>query len=163
MIRIIYEPPADEPSTIIWGGRRFKANVPESIPDDAGYVIMETVASERPDGTIVRVPRERKVTYAEMARGNSYFRIEGEEKQVRKLPTEEEMCTPAEYRRYMQHWLKSETDLGRLRQRFEAEEDLREQCMMNDDDLRALRPFIDIRAVELKEAAKLARLQARGR
>jgi hypothetical protein len=63
----------------------------------------------------------------------------------------------------MQHWLKSETDLTRLRQRFEAEEDLREQCMMNDEDLRALRPFIDIRAAELKEAAKLARLQARGR
>jgi hypothetical protein len=163
MIKIIYDPPPGEPVMTIWGGRRFKANVAEAMPDDAGYTIMETVALERPDGTIVRVPRERKVTYAEMVRGNSHFRIEGEQKLEAKLPSEEDMCTPAHYRRYVEHWLKSETDLGRLRQRFEAEEDLREQCEMNDDDLRALRPFIDIRAAELKEAAKLARMQARGR
>jgi hypothetical protein len=163
MIKIIYDPPPDEPNFVIWGARRFKANMPESLPDDAGYVIMETVASERPDGTVVRVPRERKVTYAEMARSNPNFRIEGETKPERKLPAEDEMCTPAEYRLHVQHWLKSETDLTRLRQRFEAEEDLREQCMMTDEDLRALRPFIDIRADELKQAAKLARQQARGR
>ena len=161
MSKITYVPGPDDRVETIAYGRKWKANVPVEIADTAGYAIMESVRSERPDGTVVLTTRERKVTILEMARGNPSFQIEGETKAAVKTPSPREMSTPGEYRAYAQHWFRDETSAGAFKERWADEEELREQCGMTHDDVRFLEPFMNARLHELTQAAKEERAARR--
>ena len=160
-MKLTYIPPENESSAIGWGGRRWKANVPQEVSEDDGYTIMESVREKNPDGTMVLISRERKVSLIEMARGNPMFQVGDEIKQTRRRLSHEDVETAAQYREYAEQWFKDETDAKSFKERWEDEEGMRERAGVSDDDVSFLRPHLKNRLHELEQAAMTERMQAR--
>jgi hypothetical protein len=164
MSKFIYRPPPDEPAEMITYNRRWKANVPVEISEDPnkdGILVSETVRQNNPDGTYFLITRERRIGLAEILRGNRMFEEDGVERAAPPEVHPEDMTMPGEYRAYAQKWFLEEIDLHAFQERWDDEAELREQCGMTPDDVRALQPFFNQRMATLKQGAKDERLRQR--
>jgi hypothetical protein len=122
-VKVIYRPQSGDPVEVMWNNHRFRANEPTVV---------------RSDGMI------------ELAKGNPFFEVEGEEKAQVGRPAKPK--TAEEYRSYAVRWFKSAKTAAELEQRWGAEEELRKECGVGTDDIEYLSSLYDPRLAELKKA-----------
>ena len=116
---ITYTPihPGD-PADTLWNRHRFRANVPVRVKDV-------------PQGLTA-------VQMVEAAKGNPWFKVEGEEQATTTPITPE---TPEQYRSFAIGWIRTATNSREMAARWKAEDGLRIDCGVSDQEL------IDIQAV----------------
>lgn len=131
---ITYTPihPGD-PADTLWNRHRFRANVPVKPQDVTGGLSAREMV--------------------EAARGNPWFAVEGEE-QAKAIPSIPE--TPEQYRMHAIAWIRTSNDSKEMARRWRAEEDLRVQCGVADDDVEYIQGIYRPRLAVLKESEALA-------
>jgi hypothetical protein len=157
MTKVTYVPPDDgqhHPSSLMWNGVKFTANVPLDLdPVKHSYEVLEV---ERWNDPVTQRPMsktvERRKSMAEIARTNQFFVVEGDAPKIKRgrppLPK-----TPEEYRAHAVAWIRAIDDHDELNERWNTEEAMRQRCGVGDDDIDYLRPMFDARLFELKQQA----------
>lgn len=132
--KITYTPIHDgDPANTLWNRHRFRANVPVAVQDVKGGLSAKEMV--------------------EAARGNPWFQVEGEE-QAKTTPTVPE--TPEQYRMHAIAWIRTAIGSGEMVRRWGAEEELRTECGVGDDDVAYIQSIYRPRLVILKDSEKLA-------
>lgn len=131
--KITYTPIHDgDPSNTLWNRHRFRANVPTIVQDVKGGLSAEEMI--------------------EAARGNPWFAVEGEE-QAKATPSIPE--TPEQYRSYAIGWIRTAVDSREMAARWRAEDDLRVQCGVSDQELTDIQGVYKNRSDIMKQAEAL--------
>jgi hypothetical protein len=157
MTKVTYTPPTDEPghpASVTWNGVTFMANVPIDLDDDKhAYLvpIPEKYYHQETDTWRTKTV-EKRVAMAEMARTNRFFTVDGTPAK-RAAGRPRKPRTAAEYHAHAINWITTAEDSGELAERWEAEEDLRGECEVGEEELASkLRPLFDAKFHELKKA-----------
>jgi hypothetical protein len=131
---ITYIPIHDgDPANTLWNRHRFKANVPVHVRDvPQGLTAKEMV---------------------EAARGNPWFKVEGEE-QATTTPTIPE--TPEQYRSFAIGWIRTSTTSREMAARWKAEEGLRIDCGVSDNEMLDIQAVYKNRMDIMKQSESLA-------
>jgi hypothetical protein len=131
---ITYTPihPGD-PADTLWNRHRFRANIPVIVQDVKGGLTAKEMV--------------------EAAKGNPWFVVEGEE-QAKAIPSVPE--TPDQYRSYAIGWIRTSVTSREMASRWRAEEDLRIQCGVSDEELVDIQAVYKNRSDIMKQAEALA-------
>lgn len=127
---VTYVPGDDDPSMTVWGGIRFRANVPTAIPH-----------AHPLHGQMV-----------EQAKGNPFFKVEGHEQQKHAAPGGGVPKTAEAYRAYAVAWFRKAQTAAEFLQRWQAEGPMREKAGVGDDDMNWLADIGDPILAELRKA-----------
>lgn len=161
-MKCTYVPPDGEAASTVAYGRKWRANVPVDLPDDAAIPCMESVRTTNPDGTVILTTVTRLIPIIELMRGNSSFQVGDEPtQQVERRLAPDDVETAPDYRRYALQWFAEETSVKGFQERWEDEEGMRERAGVTDDDINYLKTFMGPRLHELQTAARDDRMQAR--
>lgn len=131
---ITYTPihPGD-PADTLWNRHRFRANIPVKVKDvPQGLTAAQMV---------------------EAARGNPWFKVEGEE-QATTTPTVPE--TPEQYKMHAVAWIRTATSSRDMAARWRQEEELRTECGVSEDDVAYIQTIFKPRLAILKDSEALA-------
>lgn len=164
--KVTYRPGDGAPVNTTWNGVRFTANVPVVLSLDNPRHFIEVPMPkvvETEDGTYATRTMTARVSMIESARGNHQFEVEGHKRAVLPVAAGHKPRTPEEYRGWAQAWFASagtmdpdtteEDEIQTSRQmleRWDDEEALRERIGVGEDDLAFLKPFFDMKVLELK-------------
>lgn len=124
-VNITYLPREGDPAKTEWNGHVFHANVPVPV---------------RHPGMI------------EQAKGNPWFRVEGEAKGS--VASSGEPETAEDYRAYAVLWLKDVRSYAEMVRRWDAEQPMREACGVGTDDYDYLESVFGPKRAELKRASE---------
>jgi hypothetical protein len=115
---ITYVPGDGDPSSVVWGGHTFKANIPKEL-------------TGHPDGNKREQLNHEMIT---LARDNKHFVVGGDGTRARKKAVDPE--TADQYRAHLAEWLKSPNidSADVLIARFAKERDLRTLCEVGSQD-----------------------------
>lgn len=142
----------DGPSKTTVHGVPFRLNVPVTIPLNKMVEQLIRVESKGPEGETRSRGVERPSSLVELLRGNSGFMVDGVRAE-RKVGSQRLPIDADGYRGYAMAWIRESNTLRQLEQRWEGEANLREKCGCEQKDENYLRPFLDARRDQLKEAA----------
>lgn len=149
---VTYVPGDGDPIKTVWNGVEFRANIPVTIPYTKMVESLTRVESKGPEGEIRSRGVAGKIPMIELARSNPFFTVDGvgtERRQgTQRLPIDAD-----QYRGYALGWIRESNTLRQLEQRWEGEAPLREKCGCEAKDENYLRPFLEARREQLKEAA----------
>jgi hypothetical protein len=142
----------DGPSKTTCWGIDFKLNVPVQVPLSKTVESLMRKETPGPEGEIRSRGVAGRISVIDLARGNPGFMVDGVRAERRfgsqRLPTDAD-----QYRGYALGWIRESNTLRQLEQRWAGEENLREKCGCEQKDENYLRPFLDARRDQLKEAA----------
>jgi hypothetical protein len=150
-VEITYVDEEGPSKTKCWG-IDFKLNVPVQVPVNATVESLTRKETSGPEGEIRSRGVHGRISVVELARGNSGFMVDGVRAERRlgsqRLPTDAD-----QYRGYAMGWIRETNTIRQLDQRWEGEANLREKCGCEQKDENYLRPFLDAKRDQLKEAA----------
>lgn len=150
-VEITYVDDTGPSKTTCWG-IEFKLNVPVTVRLDRTVESLIRKETAGPEGEIRSRGVAGRISVVELARGNSGFEVDGvraERKHgTQRLPTDAD-----QYRGYALGWIRESNTLRQLEQRWDGEAPLREKCGCEQKDENYLRPFLEARREQLKEAA----------
>ena len=132
---ITYTPihPGD-PADTLWNRHRFRANVPVKVRDvPQGLTAKEMVES---------------------ARGNPWFKVEGEERATTAPVIPE---TPEQYRSFAIGWIRTATTSKEMAARWRDEDSLRIDCGVSDSEMADIQAVYKNRSDIMKQAESLAK------
>lgn len=159
MTKVTYIPrdPTD-PAVMIWNGVKFPANVPVELdPKKLAHGYDVPLPRKITDPVTGREMLEYKETWVSMidqAKGNPSFQVEGEVPAAARKPGRPRIPrTSEDYRSYALAWISAMEDVQDLAERWDAEETLRENIGVGEDDLKYLTPFFQAKHHELKKQA----------
>jgi hypothetical protein len=142
----------DGPSRTVCWGIDFRLNVPVTVPYSRTVESLIRKETAGPEGE----PRSRgvpgRISVVELARGNPCFMVDGVRPE-RKIGMQRLPIDADQYRGYALGWVRQSNTLRQLDERWEGEAPLREKCGCEAKDENYLRPFLDARRDQLKEAA----------
>lgn len=126
-LMVTYKPQPGDPSEVKWNGHIFHANVPRPVIDDGN-----------PHGMVA------------LAKGNMCFEVEGHDKKA--APDPGAPKTPEEYRVYAINWFKKARSADEFEQRWDDEEEMREEAGVGTDDVEWLNSIGGPILADLKKA-----------
>ena len=130
----------------------FRAHVSVPVPADAFIYAPICRAKETPDGVRTQAI-ESKVSLIESLANNPAFLVEGREQAERKRGRPRLPSNPDEYRGHALRWIAGAEAGPAMKERWIAEEKLREECGCTEGDLAQVMPFYWARLEVLGEAA----------
>ena len=142
-----------DPVENVFGGIRFKANVPVEVPRTHTILQLIVEKIETKDGELRTHGVERQIPLIEVLRGNSSFEIDG----VRPERIKPHARVPEDadqYRGYCINWIFASTSADSMDKRWIGEEGLRRRCGVSPSDIDQLRPFFESRRMECAELDK---------
>ncbi len=142
----------DGPSRTTCWGIEFKLNVPVQVPLSKTVESLTRKETAGPEGEIRSRGVAGRISVVELARGNAGFMVDGIRAE-RKLGSQRLPTDADGYRGYAMTWIRESNTLRQLEQRWEGEAPLREKCGLEAKDENYLRPFLEARRDQLKEAA----------
>lgn len=149
---VTYIPGEGDPIKTKVHGIEFRGNVPVSIRFDKMVETLTRKETKGPEGETRSRGVEGKISLVELLRGNRCFSVDGVQPEYKegsqRLPTDAD-----QYRGYAMGWIRESNTLRQLDQRWEGEERLREKCGLEPKDENYLRPFLEARRDQLREAA----------
>lgn len=149
---VTYIPGDGDPIKTKVHGVEFRGNVPVSIRFDKMVETLTRKETKGPEGETRSRGVESKISLVELLRGNRCFSVDGVQPEYKegsqRLPTDAD-----QYRGYAMGWIRESNTLRQLDQRWEGEERLREKCGLEAKDENYLRPFLEARRDQLREAA----------
>lgn len=132
---ITYTPLHDgDPHSTLWNRHRFRSNVPVKVRDV-------------PQGLTA-------VQMVEAAKGNPWFKVDGEE-QAQATPITPE--TPEQYRSYAIGWIRTATTSQEMSARWRAEDGLRIDCGVSDTEMADIQAVYKNRSDIMKQSESLAK------
>lgn len=157
MTKVTYIPrdPGD-PAMMLWNGVKFPANVPVELdPKLHGYKVpLPKKTLDPATGRTLTEHVETWVSMIDQAKGNPSFQVEGEAPVAARKPGRPRIPrTSEDYRSYALAWISAMEDVQDLAERWDAEDVLRENCGVGEDDLKYLTPFFQAKHHELKKQA----------
>jgi hypothetical protein len=149
---VTYLPTDGDPIKVVWNGIEFRANVPVDLPHGKTILVPMRKEYNTPEGDLRAKSVETRISMVELARGNPSFSVDGVQAE-RKIGTARLPTDNDQYRGYAMHWIRDATTLSALNMRWDSEAALRERCGCDDKDVNWLRPFLEARRDEVKQAA----------
>jgi hypothetical protein len=149
---VTYVPGDGDPNRTVWNGVEFRANIPVTIPYSKTVSALLRKETIGPEGEIRSRGVETTISMVELARKNPSFMVDGVQAE-RKFGSQRLPTDPDQYRGYALGWIRESNTLRQLEQRWEGEAPLREKCGLELKDENYLRPFLEARRDQLKEAA----------
>lgn len=149
---ITYIPGEGDPIRTKWNGFEFRAHLPVQVPHKATVLVPMPLEMTAADGSRITRHVEKRVPMADLARGNPAFSVNGETPAKRRLGTARVPTNSDEYRGYCISWIAASTKPADMDARWEAEQELREVCGCDDNDIAYLRPFFEARHEQTKAA-----------
>ena len=149
---VAYIPGDGDPNKVVWNGVEFRANVAIELPSTKTVRVSVRKEYQTPEGDLRSRSVDQFIPMIELAKGNPSFSVDGVQSARRmgsaRLPVDND-----QYRGYALAWIRDATSLSQLTQRWDAEESLRDRCGCDTKDIQWLRPFLEARREEVREAA----------
>jgi len=161
MAKVTYRPGIHDPSTVVWNEIEFQANIPVELTDENTITIDMPVQHVTDDGLIRTITRRQKIPMVDAAKGNPFFRVEGEA--APKAPVMKSPINAEQYKLWATKWINEADDYDLLMERWENETKLRERCKAVGAVEGELNALFTQRAAVLKRAAGVEERRLRAR
>jgi hypothetical protein len=142
---ITYIPGEGDPVRTTWNGVKFAAHVPTRVSRKQTIVCLMPTFANMPDGTVQSRHVERRISMVELAKTNPSFMVNGKITEKAAAPSARVPQSPDEYRGYALRWIAASNESSAMDVRWKAEEQLRDRCGVNDQDIAYIMPFFEAR------------------
>lgn len=149
---VTYLPGDGDPINTEVNGVTFRGNVPKTVPRSVCVSVPIRKEHYLPDGTLQSRGVETRIPLIELLAGNPCFSVDGVQTE-RKTATAKLPSDSDQYRGYALKWIMGATTAGEIDGRWAGEAALREKIGWEQKDEAYLRPFVEGRKEQLKEAA----------
>jgi hypothetical protein len=142
---ITYVPGPQDPNFTRFNNVTFKANVPTKVEHSKTVQQLIRKVREHDDGSVTTSGVETRVTMAKALEDNPCFSINGKPPRPRKRAEAKLPATAEQYRAWATKWIAESDDGSAMDARWEAEQKLRDNCAVDDQDVSHLMAFYHAR------------------